>query len=145
MELEKLIEKIKSIKKGSFIGNCEWYSEKGNGVRKVSKGVLKIGIDYANMKENKEIVTGGLPYGQWYKGYEGYIIINDKGNLQLRVYTTKNPNHKVETKWYHNGIETTKEDIVANGILPPSKVKSYGNDKGVFNIPIEHIISLGRA
>lgn len=146
MTLEKLIELLKNIKKGTFVKMTyksvkkPLAAHKGDLIEKVSSGVYRLGITYANMKINAEKITGPMNSGEWKRGFENYIIndLDKNGNEthKLRVYTTK---HKTTSKWYLNGVETTKEWLETNGYIG----KQTSKPTPLFNVFVENVLALG--
>ena len=140
MRNQDLIKKALSTKKGAFT-KIKYFSDKGNGVIKETSCVVRLGINYGNIKHNKEKIVGDLPWGQWVKGLEGYVIehTNKKGEYKqyLRLYTTAIKSMVV--KWTLNGVETTKQALIDNGLLKdkPRKIEDC------FNVPMDHILSIG--
>jgi len=98
------------------------------------------GITYDNRKEVKEARANGhlpknnagLPFGNWKKGLEGYIVehTNKKNeyNEYVRLYPTYNKEHKINAKTIYkvNGVETSKEDLRKLGLFKDS----FFNPKG---------------
>ena len=142
MKLETIIETIKTIKKGTFI-SIEYKTikkplakHKESIIEKHSIGTYRLGIEYANMAANKDKETGPLPYGSFKLDFKDYIIeYGDK--KYLRVYTSVK--HKTISKWFLNGVETTKEYLIENGYISNSKSKPTE----CFNINIDNIIRIG--
>lgn len=149
MTKEELIQKIKTIRKGTFI-NIEYKSfpkplaaHKDAVIEKITKGVYRLGITYANMKINENKVTGPLPFGEWQPNYENYIIThtNKNGDYKewLRIYTSNH--HHSHTTWMLNGQEVNKQWLLDNGYIGKSSAESKHND--LFIIEIKNLIKLG--
>ena len=78
-------------------------ASKGVKLEKVTEGVIRTGIDYANLKENDGIETGDLPWGEWIiKPY----LIQHKGEWYGRLYYKKDTVKVVSYKV--DGVEVTK-------------------------------------
>ena len=142
MTFIELLEKISKVRKGTFI-KIEYKSVKkplaafkGSTIEKYSKGVYRLGITYANMKENQNKVTGALPFGKWEPNLENYIV-DYNGKKYLRVYVDSK--HKTTSKWFLNGVETTKDYLVDNRIIGAQNK----HHTSCFILPIENIISIG--
>lgn len=146
MLLQELINKLQNVKKGAFV-KISYKSQpkllkahKEEQVEKVTNGVYRLGISYANMKINKNKITGSLPFGEWVGGLENYIITHTNKNGEtktyLRVYTTK---HHAKVKWVLNGQETTKQHLLDNGYFNENK----STHTELFIVPIENVISIG--
>ena len=142
MLLNELKEKLQTIKKGVFV-KMQWKSNpkpyakyKEHSIEKYSKGVVRLGIKYANLKDKKGKNIQPMLYGEYIENFDNYII-EYKGKYYLRVYVSKK--HKTLIQYLLNGIETTKEYLVNNGIIPNYEK----GDLLCFNVAIENIISLG--
>ena len=137
---QNLINTILNIKKGAFT-KINYFSDKGNGVIKTTKCVVRLGINYGNIKHNKNKVVGSLPWGQWVNGLEGYVIehTNKKGEYKqyLRLYTSAIKS--MDIQYTLNGVATTKEELINNGLLKDKP----SNIEDCFNVPMDHIISIG--
>ena len=138
MELQEIINKVEENKKGAFI-HLEYKSlpktKTNDTVEKITVGGYRLGITYANMERNANKETGSLPWGHWLANYENYIIEHcDKHYLRIYEGTIK-----AVTKWLLNGKETTKEELIANGIIAEPKAKQFN---GCFNVPIQNIIAI---
>lgn len=148
MKLNELLEKISNIKKATYTKvmfksiKKPLAKHKGDLIEKVTYGTYRIGIQYKHMQENIGRQTGPLKgtSEQWLKGFENYIIEdNVKGTYKLRLYTPKNKKLKPTTKWYLNGVETTKQWLLDNGYLG----KQSSQPTNLFNIFVENVISIG--
>ena len=150
MELKKLLDVISNIAKGTYVKvmyksiKQPLAAHKGNVIEKVSYGVYRLGIAYANKQENIGRQTGPLrgTNEQWLKGFENYIIEdNVKKTYKLRLYTSENKNLKPTTKWYLNGVETTKQWLIDNKYISESSSKT--NPSNTFNVFVENVIAIG--
>lgn len=149
MNFNQTINALSNVQKGAYIV-LEWCRnvkvlkgyEKANGttiVKKSCKGVFRLGVAYANLKENIEKETGPLLYGHYVEGFPNYIIEHN-GKFYLRITVSKNPNHKTKSTYTINGTETTKEFLQENKIISSS---NSNNDLLVFNVNIEDITRIG--
>lgn len=145
MELQKLLDLLKNIKKGTFI-HLEYKSEpkplashKGDHIEKITSGTYRLGITYANLKANEGKITGPMNGGTWDLDLENYIITNKNGEKKLRVYTAVNK--KSNSKWYLNGKETTKEFLIENGYL--SVASQNHSHIECFDIFVKNILMVG--
>lgn len=75
-------------------------------LEKVSVGVVRAGIDYANLASVQEGIENGtrgevqeLPWGEWEKFP---YLITHKGETYIRLYPS---NHKVKTKYFVDSVE----------------------------------------
>ena len=145
----ELINFFKGYKKGTYI-RFEWFTLPSNTraaykgrVKKITKAVVRLGIDYSHIKENENKVIGGLVGQQHHlSGFENYIIVNEKTNEEkLRVYLSKNHKHKMVSTYYLDGNETTFDNLVEIGALPPKK----DNREQIlcFDIKVNNILKIG--
>lgn len=116
---------------------------------------IRKGIEYDNMasvKEKRENGTlptenAGLPWGEWIEGLEG-IAITHKGNEYVRLY----PQSLIvpTVKYFANGVETSKDELVANGYVSKStfapKLDKNGNPTTTdcYTIKTTSIVSIGQ-
>ena len=148
MKYSIIKEILKSNVKGSF-RSMTWEKElpvkkafAGNVIMKRSSGVVRLGIDYDNIKavqEKRAIgslpeVNAGLPWGTW-KAFP--YLIEHKGNFYLRCAESKN--NKIETQYFLNGRKVEKKDI--ENMCLKSAFTNHAN-MDVFNVNIENIISI---
>lgn len=140
--------------KGSFI-KVAWksnptpaasYKKDGVILEKQTTGVVRAGINYANLSAVKQGIEDGtrgevqeLPFGQWYidpltnKSWFPYVITHtpkgsDNEQLYIRLYPSEGLNHIPKSIYFVNGEEVTKEDFAkyltpseANKLLNPSE------------------------
>ena len=156
MTLKEITNTMNTLKKGVYT-YCEYKSEptplkehKDAKIVKVSSGVYRFGISYANIKEVKESgkEIGPLPFGKWEDNLANYVITHTKQDNKtkemiiskyLRFYTTKH--HHTKTQWYLNGEKVSVDMLVANGYISESKAKSEHKD--LFIVPIQNVIRVG--
>ncbi len=93
---------------------------------KFTTATVRKGINYENMKSVQmkvehegKVLTHELPWGEWRKNFEG-LIIDHKEKTYLRLYSSPNA---TKSKYILNGIEVTKEQMIASGAVQ----KSYWN------------------
>ena len=134
MTTQQILDQMGNVKKGKYV-SLKKKKDLGEGIEKISDIVIRLGVDYANMKvaEGKEV--GGLPWGKWVEGLEG-LVIEHKGNYYLRVASSYSNNGK--SIYLLNGNEISKEEVIA--ILGEKKVLSANPD--VYNIKFENILEL---
>ena len=117
---------------------------KNGRVMKEIIGNYRIGIDYSNMAINKDKITGSLPYG--FFEYSNEIICSPSTNTyQLRLTQTMNENMKPHTKWYLDGKEITKEELIEMKALGASQRANKPLDPKehpVFNVKLDSIIEI---
>lgn len=138
MEKTELLNFLKNYINGTYI-NAKWKSVKEiNGLTlvKESNGVIRMGVAYSNLAQNKEKVTQGLPYGEF---EIQNILIKTKNGYQVRVYPSQSESHHTATKYTYGGVEYTKKQLLEMGVLKESKK----TDLLCFNIKLENLIALG--
>jgi hypothetical protein len=64
-------------------------AHKARVLRKVVTVVCQTGLDYANLRVNKDTETGGLPWGTWMEGAEPFVI-QHRGQDYARLYCIEN-------------------------------------------------------
>lgn len=151
-ELKRMIDE-KEIIKGVYIP-VEFMSEKkvrksylkdhpDTKVIKVSRGLVRLGIDYTNTeyyktKENK-VIDGTRPIADHFlKGYEHFIIESEKG-YKVQMFASKTQ-HKMESQYYLNGVEVDKKDL--EDIILKEQVRPE-SEFIVFNVWLQNLISIG--
>lgn len=156
MKTREIIDTLMQRKRGQFI-KMSFKTEdkpraefKGTSLFKVVSGVFRWGINYSNMKEVKEAIesgmrgeVGSLPWGHWVPGYEHVLIkLNgvNEDKMFLRIYPS--PIHPVHTTYFVNGVQVSKDNY--KSYLTPSKAKSMGKSKPLFNKNVEDILSIGK-
>lgn len=133
--------------KGNFI-KASFHTEKkpaaahkGTTLEKVTTGVFRAGINFANLQSVKDGIANGergevqpLPWGEW----ESFpYVIKHKENHYLRLYPAKNG--KVETTYLVNGQEVSREEF--NSYLTPSDAKSPEKFE-CFTVKCSNVIAL---
>ena len=150
--LNKEIETIVNNNKGGTFVRIEWKTTKQPSakhkdalIEKYCVAVGRLGCDYQHLKLTQQKIVEGaiepngkLSWGHWREGYVNYII-DHKEKSYLRITTS--PIHKPISKWFLNGVETTKQYLLDNGYIPQSRANSKVTS--VFNIPFDSIISIG--
>lgn len=133
---QEIIRAMLKKKKGQYV-SLKKEKDLGNGIKKITDMVIRLGVDYSNLKvnENRKDEIGSLPWGQWVKGLEGYVI-EHKGNYYLRV--TSSYSNTTKSIYLLDGVEVSKEEVELK--LPQSKLKSHESD--VYNIKFQNIIEL---
>ena len=137
MTFQQIIDLQKFIKKGCYykIDFKSVQTLKGNTIEKFTSGVGRFGLAYKNLKENKDIVTNSLPYGEW---EIANFVIRNKDKLQVRIYPSRCKNHKMKSFYKLNGQDITKEELIEMGLL---KVKPH-KEISCFNIMLENLIDI---
>lgn len=155
MEKQMLDNKIQEIKKGTYT-KATWLSfplknksqqEYSHRIKKVSSGVIRLGLGYENLSSmiGKEI--SARPNHKWLDKNYITAVVDENDMVQyckVRLYTSKSPKHHTTSKWYFDDNEVSKEWLLENGYMTKAQYdkKSYG-DIPFIEIPIENLISLG--
>jgi len=134
MEKEEILSRLKNVKKGRYV-SLQKKKDLGEGFTKISDLVIRLGVNYANMKINEGRTTGSLPWGHWVEGLEN-LVIEHKGNFYLRVTSAYSKNGK--SAYYYNGKPVDKSFVIER--LGEKKVAS--NNPDVYNIKFENILEL---
>ena len=141
-----------NLRKGT-IHSIHWKRTLGNGdvlkdfrgrVEKETIGNFRIGIDYSNMAINKDKITGSLPYG--FFEYSNEILYSPSTDTyQLRLTQTMNENITPNVKWYLDGKEITKEELIEMNALGSKQrnPKPFNpKENPVFNVKLDSIIEI---
>jgi hypothetical protein len=112
-------------------------------VEKETIGNFRIGIDYSNMAINKDKKTGSLPYG-FFEFLNEIIYSPSSDTYQVRLTQTMNENLKPKTKYFLDGVEISKEELIKMNALGSRERKKEFNPKEnpVFNLPLNYIIAI---
>lgn len=141
MTNQEILTKLATIKKGRYFSLSK-VKDLGNGVTKESDMVIRLGVNYANLKINENKITGKLPWGHWVEGLEN-LVVEHKGKYYLRV-TSKDPANPesgadvIATRYLLNGKEISKEEAKTFA----KEKELSGKPSSVYNIKFENIISL---
>lgn len=143
MKNQEILSKLAEIKKGRYI-NFTKVKDLGKGIVKESDMVIRLGVNYANMKINKDRETGSLPWGKWVEGLEN-LVVEHKGNYYLRITSTDPANPEsgadvIATRYLMDGQEISKAQVIE--MIGESKLS--GNASPVYNVKFENIVRLGR-
>lgn len=147
MTNQEILNKLGEIKKGAYV-SLKKKKDLGEGIVKISDIVVRLGVDYANMKINEGRTTPIQPlkWGHWVEGLEGYVIEHTKvdkktgeesTNYYLRVANSYSNNTK--STYLLNGQEVDKS--VVEELVDAKKLESQKAD--VYNIKFENILALG--
>lgn len=116
---------------------------KGAVLEKVTEGVFRAGINFANLTSVKDGITNGergevqsLPWGEWVSF--PYLIAH-KGEQYVRLYPTEGC--KTETKYLVNGVEVSKDEF--NTFLTPSDAKPSDKPLECFTVKVSNLLSVG--
>lgn len=145
----QLIEAITKAK-GQFV-NVAWKSQKkpaaahkGTQLEKITAGVVRAGINFANLATVKEGIANGergevqpLPWGEW-KSFP--YVIEHKGAEYVRLYLSKG--NKLQTQYRVNGEIVSKEKFAS--FLTPSEAKKMEDGKApdCLSVKAENLINV---
>ena len=133
-------------KAGQFV-SAEWVSVttpaaayKGNLLEKVTKSVVRTGIDFSNLSTIKEGIENGtrgevgkLPWGEW-KQFPYHIT--HKGADYIRVYPVKGTKPKVDYKV--NG-QVVDRDTFKKYLTPSAQASLEGEVPECFTVKAENV------
>lgn len=143
MTNQEILQKLAEVKKGRYI-NLTKIKDLGSGIVKESDMVIRLGVNYANMKINENKQTGQLPWGRWVEGLEN-LVVEHKGKYYLRI-TSTDPSHPesgadvIATRYLRNGQEISKEEVIY--LIGENKTSSSASP--VYNVKFENIVKLGK-
>lgn len=116
---------------------------KGTVLEKVSNGVFRAGINFANLSSVKESIAQGergevqsLPWGEW---VQFPYTIAHKGEQYVRLYPAVNA--KVEVTYFVNGVSVNKDEF--NSFLTPSDAKPSEKPLECFTVKASNILAIG--
>lgn len=160
MELNNIINKLSKQHKGTFVrigwkSNIESAKARNAGVSVVKEtdATVRWGVKYDNLKRVKEIKAEKAAAGEqpkevrpWYKHLEQnpYIIqhLLDKSKTYLQLYTVHNKK-SMKTKYYINGKEMTKQQVIDSGYVNASEWAPK-QECLIMNIPTANIRYIGK-
>ena len=143
MRNEDILMKLAEVKKGRYVKFTK-IKDFGFGVIKESDMVIRLGVDFANMKINSERVVGELPWGHWVEGLEN-LVIEHKGNYYLRITSTDPANPEsgadvIATRYLLDGVQVAKKEVLEK--IGEAKVSTSASS--VYNIKFDNIIRIGK-
>ena len=154
MLLVEVNQKVNELKKGAYT-KATWCSfplknksqiEYSHRVKKVTSGIVRLGIEYANLSSmvGKEISPRANHKWQS-KNYVTAVVDENQvvKQYKVRLYTSKCKHHKSHTTWYFDDMEVTKEWLLENGYMTKAQYDSVKGEIPFFEVPIENLISLG--
>ena len=156
LSAQQITQKILNSK-GQFV-KAFWKSEpkpsaafKQVKLEKITEGVVRAGIDYANLSSVQQGIASGergevqsLPWGEWKKNSDGTdcfpYIIEHKGTDYIRLYPSI---HRPHSTFFVDGSEVDKNTFA--GYLTPSEatklLKPTEDDvPACFTIKLENIL-----
>lgn len=146
MDTNIILNQLANIKKGSYL-KLKKVKHYKNGVDKVSDLVIRLGINYGNIKAVQEKLNGrevgSLPWGHYLKGYEGLVIehTNKKGETKYYLRVANDYLDRNKSYYYLNGNEISREEAIA--IEGEKQIKGSGESPDVYNIEFSNLLSLG--
>ena len=142
MNAQEILQKLQTTKKGTYVSLTK-VKDLGNDIIKESDMRIRVGVNYRNLKANKNKEIQPLPWGKWVKGLEN-LVVEHKGNYYLRI-TSTNPNDLekasdvIATRYIQKGKEISKEEVI-NQI---GEKKLTSSPSMVYNIKFDNIIRIG--
>jgi hypothetical protein len=112
-------------------------AHKARRLRKVVTAIVMTGASYANLRVNKGIVTGPLPWGVWMDGAEPFVI-QHKGNDYARLYCVDNGVRAIYTV---DGEVVTRDEY--NSYLTPSQVNAPRPTGGTITVKMSGVRLVG--
>ncbi len=106
-------------------------------LRKVVTAVCMTGASYANLRVNKGVKTGSLPWGTWMDGAEPFVI-QHKGNDYARLYVM---DHGVRAIYTVDGEVVTREDY--ESYLTPSQRNAPRPNGGTITVKMSGVRLVG--
>lgn len=155
MQKQEIQNKLAKIRNGAYT-NITFLSEiipnkdnKEHKIQKITKAVVRFGITYSHIKvasiQSRPVIPGEskplteqLPWGEW--DPECSCLIAHKDNYYLRCTVSRSPKHHRETRYFLDGVEVSKEDIIP--LTRPSEWTP--REEYVFNPKIENILAIGK-
>lgn len=160
MELNNIINKLSKQHKGAFIrigwkSNIESAKARNAGISVVKEtdATVRWGIKYDNLKRVKALRAEAVALKAttktvtpWYKHIEGnYHLIqhlSDPSKTYLQLFTI-NKKNSMKTRYYINGIEKTKQQVIDSGYVNGSEWAPK-QECLIMNIPTANIRYIGR-
>ena len=157
MEVKRINELLTKRHKGTFVrigwkSNIESAAARKSGVQviKQTDATVRWGVAYDRLKRVKEIKATAQPstttHKPWYKHVEGsaHIIENlkDSSKTYLQIFPI-NKKNSICSKYYINGVEKTKQEVIDSGYVNNSEWNSKGECL-VMSIPTTNIRFIGK-
>lgn len=160
MELNNIINKLNKQHKGTFVrigwkSNIESAKARNAGIQVVKEtdALVRWGIQYDHLKRVQALKAEKAASGEptkvvkpWYKHLEQnpYIIqhLSDETKTYLQLYTVNNKK-SMKIKYYINGVEMTKQQVVDSGYVNASEWNPK-QECLIMNIPTANIRYIGK-
>jgi hypothetical protein len=112
-------------------------AHKSKRLRKVVTAVVMTGASYADLRVNKGVETGPLPWGVWMDGAEPFVV-QHKGNDYARLYVVE---HGVKAIYTVDGEVVTRDEY--NTYLTPSQVNASRPNGGCITVKMSGVRLVG--
>lgn len=160
MEVKRINEILSKQHKGTFIrigwkSNIESAKARNAGITVVKEtdATVRWGVSYDHLKRVKALKAEALALktttktiAPWYKHMEGnYHLIqhlSDPSKTYLQLFTI-NKKNSMKTRYYINGIEKTKQEVIESGYVNNSEWAPKGECL-IMNIPTSNIRFIGK-
>ena len=160
MELKQINEALSKKRKGTFIrvgwkSNIESAAAHRAGVRvtKETDATVRWGVSYEHLRRVKEIRAKEEAAGvvkearkPWFKHVEGtsHIIehLSDPSKTYIQLFTI-NKKNSMKARYYINGVEKTKQEVMESGYVNNSEWAPKGECL-VMSIPTANIRFIGK-
>lgn len=157
MEIKHINELLTKQHKGTFVrigwtSNIESAKARNAGISVVKEtdATVRWGVIYDHLKRVKEIKATTQPstanYKPWYKHIEGcpHIIehLSDPSKTYLQLFTI-NKKNSMKARYYINGVEKTKQEVIDSGYVNNSEWAPKGECL-IMNIPTSNIRFIGK-
>ena len=106
-------------------------------LRKVVTAVVMTGASYANLRVNKGVETGPLPWGSWMDGTEPFVI-QHKGQDYARLYCIE---HGVRAIYTVDGEVVTRDEY--ESYLTPSQRSAPRPNGGCITVKMSGVRLVG--
>jgi hypothetical protein len=112
-------------------------AHKARNLRKVVTAVCMTGVEYANLRVNKDTETGPLPWGTWKDGAAPFVI-EHKGQDYARLYVIE---HGVRTIYTCDGEVVDRETY--QSYLTPSQRNAARPNGGTITVKMGGVRLVG--
>ena len=150
-----IVEKIKSLKRGTFV-RIKYRTEvkpsarfKDLKIEKIVEATVRVGVSYSNLSavkerratEAKPMNTSHVQWWRWCEGCRNIMKekISDPSQRYITFATVPNGGN-IKVLWYINGKSVPEEEVRA------ITIPSYWNKPNldVFDVKLENLISVGK-
>lgn len=136
---KELYATITSARRGT-IHKVGHRTELAKDVYKETYGLYRVGVSYRNITNviAKGLGGGPLPGNDKWLLFP-YAIQSEKG-IKIRLTNTYNSHAHLSTKYFYKGEEVTKEFLLENKLVAPSKLKHRSGILDTFTVFLDNII-----